>query len=89
MTSYDTTGRIDVLTPKAGILRGFRDKFTRRFLGIKYTESTAGWGRFQPPKLLNVPSNAVRTALTYGPFCAQVRLVHWVFRPSQNVFIAP
>ena len=89
VTSYDTTRQIDVLTPKAGILRGFRDKFTWRFLSIKYTESTAGQGRFQLPKPLNVPSNAVRTALTYGPFCAQVRLVHRVFRPSRNVFIAP
>ncbi|KAI9568484.1 alpha beta-hydrolase [Boletus coccyginus] len=71
VTSYDTTRQIDVSTPTAGILRGFRDKFTWRFLGIKYAGSTAGQDRFQPPTPLDVPSNTIRTALSYGPFCAQ------------------
>lgn len=88
--SHDTTRQIDVSTPKAGILRGFRDKFAWRFLGVKYTESTAGQGRFQPPRPLDVPSNTVRTALAYGPFCAQVGLVYLLFLPlSRNACIAP
>ncbi|KAG9308861.1 alpha beta-hydrolase [Chiua virens] len=67
----DTTRQIDVSTPKAGILRGFRDKFTWRFLGIKYAASTAGQGRFRSPTPFNVSSDTLRTASSYGPFCAQ------------------
>ncbi|KAH0826194.1 alpha beta-hydrolase [Lanmaoa asiatica] len=72
VTSYETTRQIDVSTPTAGILRGFRDKFTWRFVGIKYAESPSGVNRFQPPIPLQVSSDTVRTALEYGPFCAQV-----------------
>ena len=68
VTSYDTTRQIGVLTPKAGILRGIRDKFTWRFLGIKYTESTAGQGRFRPPKPLNVPRTLYAQLLLLVPF---------------------
>lgn len=89
VTSYDTTRQIDVSTPKAGILRGFRDKFTWRFLGVKYAASTASQGRFQPPTPLDVSSNALRTALAYGPFCAQVRFVDHAFRPVSKQFYSP
>ncbi|KIJ64611.1 hypothetical protein HYDPIDRAFT_132661 [Hydnomerulius pinastri MD-312] len=71
VTAYDTTRQISVSTPKAGILRGFRDKFTWRFLGIKYGESTAGEARFQPPTAVEVTADTVRSALAYGPLCAQ------------------
>ena len=81
VTFFDTSRQVDVSTPKAGILRGFRDKFSWRFLDIKYAESTAGQGRFQPPTPFNVHSNTVRTVLAYGPFCAQVGSVHHAFHP--------
>ncbi|KIJ64610.1 hypothetical protein HYDPIDRAFT_167886 [Hydnomerulius pinastri MD-312] len=71
VTSYDTTRQIDVSTPAAGILRGFRDKFTWRFLGIKFAESPAGENRFQPPIALQVSPDTVRPALEYGLQCAQ------------------
>ncbi|KAG0698307.1 alpha beta-hydrolase [Suillus ampliporus] len=71
VTSYDTSRQIEVSTPSAGILRGFRDKFSFRFLGIKFAESTAGAGRFKPPTALRVSKDTVRNALEYGPRCAQ------------------
>ncbi|KAH7925556.1 alpha beta-hydrolase [Leucogyrophana mollusca] len=71
VTSYDTTRQIEVSTSAAGILQGFRDKFSFRFLGIKYAETTAGEARFQPPTALQVSSDSVRSALAYGPQCAQ------------------
>ncbi|KAF8546375.1 alpha beta-hydrolase [Imleria badia] len=71
VTNYDTTRQIDVSTPTAGILRGFRDKFTWRFIGMKYAESPAAGNRFQPPIPLQVSPDTKRTALEYGPFCAQ------------------
>ena len=81
VTSYDTTRQINVSTPRAGILSGFRDKFTWRFLGIKYATSTAGQARFQPSTPFEASSDTVRSALAYGPFCAQVRHVHSAFHP--------
>ena len=87
VTSYDTTRQIDVSTPTAGILRGFRDKFTWRFMGIKFAESPAGVNRFQPPIPLQVSPDTVRTALGYGPSCAQVNgllsMIFYRLRPLQ------
>ncbi|KAH7913937.1 alpha beta-hydrolase [Hygrophoropsis aurantiaca] len=71
VTAYDTTRQIQISTSAAGILQGFRDKFSFRFLGIKYAESTAGEARFQPPVPLQVSKDTVRSALAYGPRCAQ------------------
>ncbi|KIJ58853.1 hypothetical protein HYDPIDRAFT_33765 [Hydnomerulius pinastri MD-312] len=74
-SNVTTTGTldfsIDVPTANAGILTGFRDKFSWRFLGVKYAESTAGQARFQPAKALQVSADTQRSALEYGPFCAQ------------------
>lgn len=67
----DTSRQIVLTTPGAGTLVGYRDKFSWRFLGIKYAEPPTGDMRFQAP----VPVQAegtVRTALEYGPTCAQV-----------------
>ncbi|KIJ60208.1 hypothetical protein HYDPIDRAFT_117469 [Hydnomerulius pinastri MD-312] len=72
VTTTGTPGfSIDVPTAKAGILTGFRDKFSWRFLGVKYAQSTAGQARFQPAKALQVPADTQRSTLEYGPFCAQ------------------
>ncbi|KAG2146243.1 alpha beta-hydrolase [Suillus clintonianus] len=71
VTSYDTSRQIEVSTPSAGVLRGFRDKFSFRFLGIKFAKSPAGAGRFKPPIALQVSRDTVRDALEYGPRCAQ------------------
>ncbi|KAI0920379.1 hypothetical protein AcW1_002137 [Taiwanofungus camphoratus] len=71
VTSYDTSRQIQLSTNSAGILSGFRDKFSFRFLGIKYAESPAGSARFQPPVPLQVSPDTVRSALAYGPVCAQ------------------
>ncbi|KZT11252.1 alpha beta-hydrolase [Laetiporus sulphureus 93-53] len=71
VTSYDTSRQIQLSTPSAGILTGFRDKFSFRFLGIKYAESTAGQDRFQPPTAVQIESGTERSALVYGAKCAQ------------------
>lgn len=68
----DTSRQIQLSTPSAGILTGYRDKFSFRFLGIKYAESPTGVARFQPPTALQVAPDTVRSALEYGPACAQV-----------------
>ncbi|EGO19154.1 hypothetical protein SERLADRAFT_443197 [Serpula lacrymans var. lacrymans S7.9] len=67
----DTSRQIEIATNSAGILEGYRDKFSWRFLGIKYAEPTTGEARFQPPTALSVSSDSVRSALAYGPLCAQ------------------
>ncbi|KAI0916375.1 hypothetical protein AcV5_003334 [Taiwanofungus camphoratus] len=67
----DTSRQIQLSTPSAGILTGYRDKFSFRFLGIKYTEPPTGEARFQPPIPLQVAPDSVRSALAYGPVCAQ------------------
>ncbi|TFY65487.1 hypothetical protein EVJ58_g1951 [Rhodofomes roseus] len=71
VTSYDTTRQIQLSTPSAGVLTGYRDKFTFRFLGIKYAESTNGSARFQPPTALTVEADTERSALEYGTMCPQ------------------
>ncbi|KZT12089.1 alpha/beta-hydrolase [Laetiporus sulphureus 93-53] len=71
VTSYDTSRQIQLSTPSAGVLTGFRDKFSFRFLGIKYAESTAAQGRFQPPTAVQVESGNERSALAYGTMCPQ------------------
>ncbi|KAF9821386.1 hypothetical protein IEO21_00632 [Rhodonia placenta] len=71
VTSYDTTRQIRLTTPSAGVLYGYRDKFTYRFLGIKYADSTAGEGRFQPPTAYEVEPSTERSAVAYGTMCAQ------------------
>ncbi|EIW81227.1 alpha beta-hydrolase [Coniophora puteana RWD-64-598 SS2] len=71
VTSYDTTRQIEVSTNTAGILRGFRDKFVWRFLGIKYAEDPSGDARFLPPTPLNVSANTTRDATQYLERCAQ------------------
>ncbi|KZT08692.1 alpha/beta-hydrolase [Laetiporus sulphureus 93-53] len=67
----DTFRQIELSTPSAGVLTGYRDKFSWRFLGIKYAEPPIGEARFQPPTALQVPPGTVRSALEYGPVCAQ------------------
>ncbi|CCM00612.1 uncharacterized protein FIBRA_02648 [Fibroporia radiculosa] len=71
VTSYDTTRQIRVSTPSAGVLTGFRDKFSFRFLGVQYAESTAGANRFHPPTAVTISSDTSRSALAYGSVCAQ------------------
>ncbi|KDQ52050.1 hypothetical protein JAAARDRAFT_62194 [Jaapia argillacea MUCL 33604] len=58
---------MDLSTPSAGALTGYRDKFSWRFLGIKYATST----RFAPPVALSVSEGEHRNATLYGPRCAQ------------------
>ncbi|KAF9222951.1 alpha beta-hydrolase [Gyrodon lividus] len=72
ITLPNTDFTIDVPTANAGILTGFRDKFSFRFLGVKYAQPTGGQGRFQPPEALQVSADTQRSALEYGPMCAQV-----------------
>lgn len=69
----DTSRQIQLSTPSAGVLTGYRDKFSWRFLGIKYAEPPTGEARFLPPTPVQVSSDTVRSALEYGPACAQVR----------------
>ncbi|KZT68210.1 alpha/beta-hydrolase [Daedalea quercina L-15889] len=71
VSSYDTTRQVQLTTPSAGVLTGYRDKFSFRFLGIKYAESTAGNARFQPPTALTVDPATEVSALEYGNFCPQ------------------
>ncbi|EPQ50984.1 alpha/beta-hydrolase [Gloeophyllum trabeum ATCC 11539] len=70
-TLQDSSHQIQLSTNTAGTLIGFRDKFSFKFLGVKYAESTAGLSRFQPPTSLRLSNNVVRTAFEYGPICAQ------------------
>lgn len=67
----DTSRQIQLSTPSAGVLTGYRDKFSWRFLGIKYAEPPTGEARFLPPTPVQVSSDTVRSALEYGPACAQ------------------
>ncbi|KAL6304990.1 alpha beta-hydrolase [Sparassis latifolia] len=71
VTSYDTSRQIRLPTNSAGVLYGYRDKFSFRFLGIQYAESTAGAARFEPATSYQVSSNTERSAVAYGPMCAQ------------------
>ncbi|KDQ52043.1 hypothetical protein JAAARDRAFT_184634 [Jaapia argillacea MUCL 33604] len=66
-SSTDISRQISLSTPSAGILTGYRDKFSWRFLGIKYATST----RFAPPVAVNVGEEEVRNTTAYGPICAQ------------------
>lgn len=79
VTSYDTSRQVTIDTPGAGLLRGFRDKFGFRFLGINYAEPTSGEARFEPPTMLKVEKGTERDALKYGPMCAQVENLHCFF----------
>jgi len=57
-------------TVSQGRLRGMMTRDVRVFLGIPYGQSTAGEGRFAPPK----PAEAwegTRDATTYAPVCPQ------------------
>ncbi|KAH9951319.1 Alpha/Beta hydrolase protein [Amylocystis lapponica] len=63
----DTSRGIEVSTPSAGKLYGYRDKFTFRFLGIKYGEAE----RFAAPTPYEVDPDTERSAVAYGPVCAQ------------------
>ena len=72
VTSYDTSRQIQLSTPSAGLLTGYRDRFSFRFLGIKYAQSTNGSARFQPPTALSVEPGTEVSALEYGNFCPQV-----------------
>ncbi|KAH9923672.1 Alpha/Beta hydrolase protein [Fomitopsis serialis] len=67
----DTSRQIQLSTPAAGTLVGYRDKFSFRFLGIKYAEPPTGEARFQPPTPVQASPYTVRSALEYGPTCAQ------------------
>ncbi|CCL98439.1 uncharacterized protein FIBRA_00436 [Fibroporia radiculosa] len=71
VTSYDTSRQIQLSTPSAGVLTGFRDKFSFRFLGIQYAESTTDAARFQPPTAVEVSPGTPTSALAYGSMCAQ------------------
>ncbi|GAB5586050.1 hypothetical protein Unana1_00950 [Umbelopsis nana] len=86
VTSYDTSRQVTIDTPGAGLLRGFRDKFGFRFLGINYAEPTSGEARFEPPTMLKVEKGTERDALKYGPMCAQPPsfLNYGVVHPSED-----
>ncbi|OZJ06445.1 hypothetical protein BZG36_00593 [Bifiguratus adelaidae] len=86
VTSYDTSRQITIDTPSAGLLRGYRDKFGFRFLGINYAEPTSGEARFEPPTMLKVEKGTERDALQYGPMCAQPPsfLNYGVVHPSED-----
>ncbi|KZT27425.1 alpha beta-hydrolase [Neolentinus lepideus HHB14362 ss-1] len=70
-TLQDSSYQIQLSTNTAGTLIGFRDQFSFKFLGVKYAESTAGLGRFEPPVALQLGPSMVRTAFEYGSICAQ------------------
>ncbi|TFK52302.1 alpha beta-hydrolase [Heliocybe sulcata] len=70
-TLQDSSHQIQLSTNTAGTLIGFRDQFSFKFLGVKYAESSAGLGRFEPPVALRLGPGVVRTAFEYGPICAQ------------------
>ena len=55
----------------AGRLRGIRFRGTESFLGIPYGATTAGQGRFAPPRPVE-PWTGVREALSFGDAPPQV-----------------
>ncbi|CDO76026.1 hypothetical protein BN946_scf184665.g18 [Trametes cinnabarina] len=67
VTAYDTSRQIDVATNTSGILTGFRDKFTFRFLGIKFGQAA----RFKDSAAVRVHPTERRSALSFGGMCAQ------------------
>ncbi|TFK52301.1 alpha beta-hydrolase [Heliocybe sulcata] len=70
-TEQDTVRQVDLVTNTAGTLTGFRDKFTFKFLGVKFGEAPSGYNRFQAPRALAVANGTQRSALGYGSMCPQ------------------
>jgi para-nitrobenzyl esterase len=71
----------EIVSTAAGRLAGARAGGVRSFLGIPYACTTAGEGRFAPPRHRR-PWTGVRDARTFGPACPQPPI-------RENLVIAP
>jgi para-nitrobenzyl esterase len=60
----------EIVSTAAGRLAGSQVGRVRSFLGIPYADTTAGEGRFAPPRHRG-PWTGVRDARTFGPACPQ------------------
>jgi para-nitrobenzyl esterase len=69
---------------KSGRLRGIRFRGTESFLGIPYGATTAGAGRFAPPRPVE-PWAGVREALSFGDAPPQVDTRLGAVNSAQNV----
>jgi para-nitrobenzyl esterase len=61
---------LEIVSTAAGRLSGSRVEGVRSFLGIPYADTTAGEGRFAPPRR-RAPWTGVRDARTFGRACPQ------------------
>ena len=83
-THVETTSR-DVVETTSGRVRGFSRNGVHIFRGIPYGETTAGAGRFMPPKKA-AAWTGVRSSTSWGPVSPHAPRTGWVNDEEQFLY---